>query len=104
IAIRQIRGMDLPRDTEKGFENMRTASMMGSTEAQYFLGNRYESGVGVAREPERARQYYRLCAAKGIARCEFRLGSLLLNGANRTERDVVQGVAWLQLAGEQGFR
>jgi TPR repeat protein len=34
--------------------------------------------------------------------CQFRLGDLLLNRPNAQERDVVQGMAWLELSAGQG--
>jgi hypothetical protein len=36
--------------------------------------------------------------------CQYRLGRLLLDSANRPERDYVQAVAWFQLAGERGIQ
>jgi TonB family protein len=101
IAIRQIDGRDLPADEQKGLETMRHASLLGSTRAQFYLGNRYEKGSGVPREPDRARRYFRLCAAQGVSMCQYRLGTLLLDAPDRHERDYVQAVAWMQLAGEQ---
>ena len=36
--------------------------------------------------------------------CQYRLGRLLLDAPDRPERDYVQAVALLQLAGEQGLQ
>jgi len=102
IAIRQIEGRDVTKDGAKGLETMRQASVLGSQQAQFYLGNLYETGSGVSREPDRARRYFRLCAARGVPLCQLRLGTLLLTAAERPERDYVQGVAWLQLASENG--
>jgi TPR repeat protein len=44
IAIRQIEGRDMPKDFEHSLETMRQASVLGSPQAQFYLGNRYESG------------------------------------------------------------
>jgi TPR repeat protein len=104
IALQRIHGQDRPNDIEKGLEEMRQASILGSSQAQFYLGNRYEKGNGVPREPERARGYFRLCAAQGVAMCRYRLGSLLLDTPDRPERDYVQAVALLQLAGEEGLQ
>jgi TPR repeat protein len=82
---------------------MRQASVLGSAQAQFYLGNRYEKGDGLPRELDRARRYFRLCAARGVAQCQFRLASLLFNAPNRPERDYIQAVAWFQLAGDQGI-
>jgi hypothetical protein len=103
IAIRQIDGKDSPADPENGLETMRRASLFGSAKAQFFLGDRYETGTGVPLELDRARRQFRLCAAQGIGICQFRLARLLLDLPDRPERDYVQAVAWLQLASEQGI-
>ena len=104
IALRRIEGRDLSKDIEKGLEEMRQAATMGSPQAQFYLGNRYEKGDGVPREFDRARRYFRLCAVQGVATCQYRLGTLLLDAPDRPERDYVQAVALFQLAGEQGVK
>lgn len=103
IAIRQIEGRDLPKDVEHGLETMRQASVLGSPQGQFYLGNRYGNGDGVPRELDRAHRYFQLCAAQGVAQCQFRLASLLFNAPDRPERDYVQAVAWYRLAGDQGI-
>ena len=103
IAARLIEGRDLPANVEKGLEMMQQASVLGSQQAQLFLGMRYEAGVGVERDLERAKRCFRLCAAQGMSICEYRLGRLLLNLNDRPERDYVQAIAWLQLAGQGGI-
>lgn len=103
IAIRQIEGRDLPKDVEHGLGTMRQASVLGSPQAQFYLGNRYENGDGVPRELDRAHRYFRMCAAQGVAQCQFRIASLLFNTPDRPERDYVQAVAWFKLAGDQGI-
>ena len=102
VAIREIEGRDQPQESGKGLERMREASILGSTQAQFYLGHRYETGAGVPIETDRARRYFRLCAAQGVPACQYRLGSLLFNAPDRPERDYVQAIAWLQLAGERG--
>lgn len=102
IALREIEGRDLPKDARKGLETMRQSALLGSVKAQFYLGSLYEKGGEVEREPDRARRYFRLCAAQGITPCQLRLGSLMLSAPKRPERDFVQAVAWLQLAAESG--
>jgi len=65
------------------------------------LGQAYENGTGVPRETDRARRYFRLCAARGESACQLRLGRLLLQKTDRSEDDYVQGLAWLELAAEK---
>ena len=100
IAIRTIDGRDSPGDPPKGLEMMATASTLGSQQAQFYLGTRYETATGVTRDSEAACRYFRLCAVKGVAECQYRLGKLLLESP---DHEVVPAVAWLQLAADQGI-
>jgi len=82
---------------------MNEASMLGSPQAQFYLGNRYQKGEGVSPDLDRARRLFRLCAAQGISTCQYRLASLILEIPNRLERDLVEAIAWLQLAAAQNL-
>ena len=102
VALRRMEGRDLPLDTNTGLREMRSAAAFGSEDAQFYLGRRYETGNGVSLDPESARRYYRLCSAQGVALCRYRLGLQLFSEPGRRERDYLEAVAQLQLAGEQG--
>jgi TonB family protein len=102
IGIRQVEGRDLDKEPAKGLETMRHASVLGSPQAQFALGARYEIGEGVPRELDRARRYFRLCAAQGVPLCQYRVGKLLLETTDRPESNLIQAVAWLELAAEHG--
>jgi TPR repeat protein len=110
IAIRQIEGRDLAQDAKKGMETMRRASVLGSSQAQFYLGNGYETGSAVPRELDRARRYFRLRAVQGVPICQYRLGTLLLDAAHRPERDYVAGGGFTATrrrarhAGSEGYR
>jgi TonB family protein len=101
VAIRSIRSGASPGDTEKHLQTLRDAAVLGSIQAQYYLGQAYEGGIAVPQEPDRARRYFRLCAIKGEPLCQYRLGRLLLQKPERSDDDYVQGLAWLQLAADQ---
>jgi TonB family protein len=103
IARMYIDGGRLGRDPEKGFRMMRDAALLGSQDAQFFLGASYERGAGIEKDPERAQRYFRLCAAGGVALCRLRLAMLLIERGERSERDYVQGLAWCELAADQGL-
>lgn len=102
IARRLIEGRGLPQDIPKGLDMMRHASLLGSVQAQDYLGQAYESGTGVEQDAERAQRHFRLCAAQGVASCQYRLARLLWDAPHRPERHTVQAVAWFQLAAAQG--
>ena len=97
-----MEGKRLPIDIEKGLELMRNAAVLGNRRAQFHLGVTYETGGDVPQDLDRARQYFRLCAGMGEAPCQVHLAKLILERPDRRERDVVQAVAWLELAAEHG--
>lgn len=101
VAIRSLKTNADPNDLQKQLQTMRDAAVLGSTQAQFYLGQDYETGFNVPKEPDRARRYFRLCAIKGEPMCQYRLGLLLLSKVDRSEDDYVQGLAWLQLAADQ---
>lgn len=103
IAIREVEGRDLPADPEQGLVRMRRASDLGSSSAQAYLGDLIERGDGVPRDLGKAGRYFRLCAARGNPECQYKLGKLLVEPGEVPERDFLQAVAWLQLAGEKGY-
>lgn len=86
---------------EKGLPLLRDAATLGNRAAQFYLGGRYESGQDVEQDQERAQRYFRLCGAAGEAACQFRVGRLLLSDSSRSDRDLIEGVAWLELAAEK---
>ena len=48
-----------------GLAPARLAATLGSQSAQYFLGDHYQRGEVVEQNAERAKNYFRLCAAFG---------------------------------------
>ena len=99
VAIRRIEGRDFSQDLDKGLEEMRQAAVLDSPRAQLNLGDRHEKGDGVPRDLDRARWYFRLCSAQGVAMCQYRLGTLLLEPALHHS----EAVALFELAAEQGL-
>ncbi len=94
-----LSGIGLPKDKEKGIAMLKNASVMGSSSAQFSLGRFYEEGQDVEKNLASAKRQFRLCATKGDAACQYELGRLMLiEGA--LERDRIQAIAWLDLAGK----
>lgn len=105
LAMTYIETKDASRSSQEIRDMIHTAAVLGSAPAQYFMGSAYQYGnptLSFRQDEESARQFYRLCAAAGQMACQFRLGDLLLNRPNAQERDVVQGMAWLELSAGQG--
>ena len=101
IGRRMLEGRRLQKDPEKGLELMRNAAIMGNRRAQFFLGVAYLTGHGVPKDPDRANQNFRLCATVGESPCQVQLAKLLLQNADKEERDFIQAMAWLELAAER---
>ena len=102
MGVRYMDGNRVPKDEVKGLELIRRGAVLGSVEAQFHLGASYEFGENSPKDEARARQYFRMCATRGEALCQFRVALLLLKRPERTERDYLQALAWLDLAAEQG--
>jgi TPR repeat protein len=98
IGDAKYRGTLLPKDTETGLKMIHDSAVLGDIESQYMLGQMYENGIGVAMDREKAKRYYRLCAAKARPACEFRLGQLLLALDGSQEWKRLEATAWLELA------
>jgi hypothetical protein len=60
-------------------------------------GQRYESGVGIGRDPKKAAQLYCKAARKGSAEAKYHLGKLYAFG-NGVKRDRELAAAWLYQA------
>ncbi len=105
-ALYQVaaRAIDDAADAEASWEKMRQAAVLGSREAQFFLGDHYERGDGVEQSVDRAKNYFRLCGAKGEARCQYRMARLMFDAPGRQDYEYEQALAWFQLAAANGNR
>jgi TonB family protein len=100
IALQTINDSSQQKGT---WEKIRLAATLGSQSAQYLLGDHYQRGVVVEQNAERAKSYFRLCAAWGNTACQLRLARLMFDAPNRRDYEYEQALAWFQLAGERGM-
>ena len=77
-------------------------AVLGSAEAQAYLGGKYEAGDSVPQELDRARRYFRQCASSGHPICQFRLAKLMFEAPDRKEWEYLQALTWFQLAADRG--
>ena len=70
-------------------------------ESAHNLARCYEEGVGIARDPVKARDWYRKAAALGYVRSNCALGNMMVGGKGGP-RDVAGGVALCRKAAEAG--
>jgi TPR repeat protein len=69
--------------------------------AMTLLGELYNQGLGIAGDPKRAAEWYRLAAARGDAHALLSLGLMALDGRG-VPKDPKQGRAWLEQAAAKG--
>lgn len=69
--------------------------------SQCLLGIMYEKGLGAKKNIDRAIEWYRKAAEKGLADAQFRLGQLYYIGED-VKRDPKEAAKWLNKAAEQG--
>jgi TonB family protein len=94
---RRFESARTPEEREQALSLLRDSVVLGSPQAQLYLAQKYEAGDAVPKEVDRARRYYRLCAAAGYSVCQMRLARLMLV-PEAPERERVQAVAWLRVA------
>jgi TPR repeat protein len=76
------------------------AALLGNTQAAYYLGKTYETGLKeIPANISQAMKYLRMAAEQNHATAEKRLGVLLLREGNRAE-----GMHWLERAASHGNR
>ncbi len=98
FGVMLIRGDGVEKNQRRGFDLVREASKRGNTYAQFYLGSAYENGPLVKIDLNQALTQYQLCAARAVPLCQYRVARLLLDRPKRKGSDLVEAVAWLQLA------
>ncbi|MDD2870210.1 tetratricopeptide repeat protein, partial [Neomegalonema sp.] len=73
----------------------------GDMEATSQLGNLYRLGLGVRRDPERARNLLRLAADAGVSEAQISLGLMHVKGEGLPV-DAAEGARWIRRAADQG--
>ncbi len=110
VALMQLRDDPSAASRDEALKLLKDASVLGSLQAQRWLGLQYLSGQIVPRDKARAERQFRLCAARGVWECQFDLGRSLLGGSNGLEDSglrehlYLQALAWLELAAEGGLK
>ena len=69
----------------------------GNPEAQTYLGEIYEKGLGVPAQYDLALEWYRKAADQGFSRAQLNIGALYENGLG-VPQDKAQAVAWYRRA------
>ena len=77
-------------------------AMNGHKDAQFYLGEIYEGGVGVPADYERAFDWYAQAAQQQHARAQSRLATLYLTGRG-VEQDNTDAFDWYLRSAENGY-
>lgn len=77
-----------------------TAASGGDAVAQYNMGVMHEIGQGVAKDAEKAVEWYRRSAEQGYENAQYNLGVMLLYGVG-VEKNRDSAIAWFKKAAEQ---
>ena len=94
-----LEGNGVGKDEALAVPRIQAAAAMGLAEAQLRLAGLYEYGdAGVGLDSKRSGDLYRECANVGLMRCEAGLGRVLISDSLHR----VEGMAWLELAAENG--
>jgi len=99
ILVQGLTVGDTEDDTDYAIELLRDAASAGSKNALYGLGMAYQTGTGVGKDYERAREYYLEAAEQDEPRAMFRLGHIYLSGRG-VNVDEEEAVYWYRKAAE----
>lgn len=85
----------------EGAEYFKQAIAKGSVEANYYLGELYYSGNGVAKSFPTAKSYFQKAAQAGMADAQYMMGVMYRNGQGG-DKNLDEAKSWLQKAASQG--
>lgn len=77
------------------------ASNKGHAETQFTLGDWYQRGQNLPRNPVEAAKYYKLAADQGHAKAQYCLGNMHCDGEG-VEKDQKVGLGYIKLAANEG--
>ena len=89
-------------DYETAVPLLRMAADAGSDQAQLWLGNCYDAGMGVEQNAEEAVKYYRLTADQGFPVALFAVGDCYYLGTG-VEKDPEAAREWYQKSLDAGY-
>lgn len=98
-----LRGDGVKKDSSQSFKLMQSAADLGHADAMGGLGYFYNLGICVAKDSEKALEWFRKGAEKGSAKSQYNLGTSLIK-SNETypdEQNISEGIEWIRKAAEQ---
>lgn len=92
---------DARGDKQAAMQSYRAAAEAGHSAAQFYLGRRYETGEGIARNDSLALEWYVKAATKGHSTAANNIGAMIFSG-RAGARDQARALAWYLRAGALG--
>ena len=96
-----IIGYTGPTDDAEAVKWLKMAAELGERRAQFFLGEMFKFGDGVAQDPEAAFSWFKKSAGQGMVNAQRVLGVLYRNG-DGVDQDLDQAATWFEKAATQG--
>lgn len=90
------------KDLKKIAELFEAAAKQGDAIAQYYTGECYLKGHGVAEDISTAIKWFTPAAEQGHAKVQFELGKIHLRSIGDKKPDYEEAIKWLKLAAVQG--
>ncbi|VAW97819.1 hypothetical protein MNBD_GAMMA20-822 [hydrothermal vent metagenome] len=87
---------------EQKFHAELAKAEQGNAKAQYAIGEMYEKGRGVEKDPRRAFSWYSKATQQGNIKAEYKLGMAYLNGTGIRE-NYRKAHDWLSKSSNQGY-
>ena len=88
-------------EPKKDAAQYRAAAEKGDAEAQFSLGVCYYNGESVAKDLEKAKEWFEKAAEQGVAEAQFSLG-LCYDNEWGVAKDLEQAMYWIRKAAERG--
>jgi TPR repeat protein len=96
-SLALLDGHKVPRDEKRSFDTNAKAASMGFRDAVLAMGWYYLNGVGVSKDVDEAKTWYRKSARQKEPRAMFTLGQIAYG-----ERNFEEALEWFRSAKEQG--
>ncbi|MGB0632073.1 MAG: tetratricopeptide repeat protein [Alphaproteobacteria bacterium] len=86
---------------EDALKYLEPAAEKGDAEALYYLGRMYSAGQGVAKDQQKATDFFKKAAEGGSAGAQQSLGSALMLGEG-IETDMIEALKWFIISARAG--
>ena len=89
------------KNFKKAYKLWRGAAANGNSKAQFFLGNMFYKGIGVAQNDDKAVKWFKRSAEQGSIRAQNNLGTMYMRGLGVTKNNL-RAFMWLHITAIQG--